>query len=73
MMRNFGSTRACSSSGRKIHVQPTAIARRQRGCPCSVAPLGKGRKPKILAGKAKKRKRNLAVNILQNCANAKSH
>ena len=54
MMHNFGSTRACSSSGRKIHVQPTAIARRQRGCPRGVAPLGKGRKPKSLAGKAKK-------------------
>ena len=61
------------SFGKKIHVQPTSIARRPEGAPRGVAPLGKGRRPAGLSGVAVKRKRNLAYNIRLNQRNATSH
>lgn len=56
----------------KISCQPTSVARRKPGRPRGAAPLGKGRRPNTVKTKAK-RPRNLALNIRENVANAKSH
>lgn len=56
----------------KIPWQPTSVARRNPGRPRSAAPLGKGRKPGIIKT-TETREHNLALNISNNVANAKSH
>lgn len=74
-LHSCGSSFKLSGVGRgKIPCQPTSVARRPVGMPRGAAPIGKGRKRKSdLLVKAAKRKRNLALNVLQNQPNAKSH
>lgn len=57
----------------KIPCQPTSISRRSTGRPRGAAPLCKGRRPAGAAAPPSKRPRNLALNIQNNVANAKSH
>lgn len=57
----------------KIPVQPTSIARRSEGMPRGATPLGKGRRPLNCNMPKAKRPRNLAENVRNNVANAKSH
>lgn len=74
-LHSCGSLFKLSGAGRgKIPCQPTSVSRRSIGMPRGAAPLGKGRKRKAdLLVKAAKRRRNLALNVLQNQPNAKSH
>ena len=58
---------------KKITCQPTTSARRGRNAPKCVALLGKRRLLFSIAKRLAKRKRNLGLNIKDNCANAKSH
>ena len=71
----FGSSVGIKrSGGGMIPVQPSAIQRRQAGLSRGKRPLGKsGRKPNCLPEKKAKRPHNLALNIKENRANAKSH
>ena len=75
LLHTVGSTIApCRGRNAMIRCQPTSIARRAPGVPRGAAAVGKGRRPNALAGAKKvKRKRNLALAISQNHANAKSH
>lgn len=57
----------------KIPVQPTSITRRSEGMPRGATPLGKGRRPLHCNMPKAKRPRNLAENVRNNVANAKSH
>jgi hypothetical protein len=77
----FGKESVGAAGGRskKISVQPTAISRRSEGKPrgCSALSKGAPRKRKNeeanIAGNAKKRPRNLILNVQLNRPNAKSH
>ena len=73
-LSTFGSfMRVRKHGGGMIPVQPTAIQRRQIGVSRGKRPLGKGRRPSDLRAKRLKRPHNLALNIKENRANAKSH
>ncbi|KAK4316160.1 hypothetical protein Pmani_012669 [Petrolisthes manimaculis] len=70
----IGSAVRTGGAGRgKIPCQPTSISRRSNGRPRGTAPLCKGRRPAGATTAAAKRPRNLAQNIKNNLANAKSH
>lgn len=74
LLYSVGSCVARKGAGRgKIPCQPTSIARRGPGRPRGAAALGKGRRPATLPQPKAKRPRNLAKNIKDNVANAKSH
>ena len=73
---SYGSSRIrIGGAGRgKIPCQPSSIARKEPGLPRGAAPIGKGRKRmKAHIPRVAKRPRNLALSILNNQANAKSH
>ena len=74
-LHNFGKEIIpFKNRGRRIKCQPTALARRRRLAARSSAPLGKGRPPsQIKKLHGYKRKRNLAFNVRENRANAKTH
>lgn len=75
----FATTRATSLGirrGRKIHVQPTSVARRREGVSRGSGRQRAGRPLKrsdVLLKKAMKRKRSLASAVLAGHPNRKSH
>ena len=75
MLHTMGSDLLTKVGGRaKIPCTPAAIARRQEGMPRGRATVGRGKKPYDLPTKKQvKRKRNLALAISKNHANAYSH
>ena len=74
-LHNFGKEIIpFKNRGRRIKCQPTALERRRRLAARSSAALGKGRPPsQIKKLHGYKRKRNLAFNVRENRANAKTH
>ena len=73
---SFGSSMIrIGGAGRgKIPCQPSSIVRREAGLPRGAAPIGKGRKRKNAhVPRVTKQPRNLALSILNNQPNAKSH
>lgn len=73
LLNIMGSSMKKGAGRGKIPCQPTSIARRPPGMPRGPATLGKGRRPSTTLTSRPKRPHNLAHNVKNNVANAKSH